>query len=77
MVDWKVHKKKTEIRGFKRALKIPHGVILDKIKAKFNKEESILRISMPKSEKEMVGISVEDVFPLSRDWPFLCLSLCL
>ncbi|XP_057503778.1 uncharacterized protein LOC130787422 [Actinidia eriantha] len=60
MVGWKVPKKKTKMREFKRVLKIPHGVILGKINAKFNKEESILRISMPKSANGMVGISVED-----------------
>ena len=55
-----VGEKKTEIREFERALKSPFGVILGKINAKFNIEESILRILMPKSANRMVGISVED-----------------
>ncbi|GFS37520.1 hypothetical protein Acr_00g0052420 [Actinidia rufa] len=61
MVGWKVYKKETEIRGFKKAFKIPHGVILDQIKAKLDEEECILTISMPKSVKGMVGICVEEV----------------
>ncbi|PSS19496.1 HSP20-like chaperone protein [Actinidia chinensis var. chinensis] len=61
MVGWKVYKKETEMRGFKKAFKIPHGVILDKIKAKLDEEECILTISMPKSMKGMVGICVEEV----------------
>ncbi|XP_057502268.1 uncharacterized protein LOC130786063 [Actinidia eriantha] len=61
MFGWKVYKKESEMRGFKKAFKIPHGVILDKIKAKLDEEECILTISMPKSVKGMVGICVEEV----------------
>ncbi|KAL5714924.1 hypothetical protein ACHQM5_016823 [Ranunculus cassubicifolius] len=61
MKKWMMQKKETEIKGFKKAFPIPDGVLVDKIKAKFNKEESILSISMPKSVSGIQGKEVEEV----------------
>lgn len=60
-VGWKLHKKETEAKGFRKAFKIPDGVILDKIKAEFDEDESSLTISMPKKEKGIYGFSIEEV----------------
>nr|DAD22529.1 TPA_asm: hypothetical protein HUJ06_023992 [Nelumbo nucifera] len=51
MGRWEMHKKEIEVKGFK-IIQIPYGVILDWIKAKFNKEEAILLIYMPKINKK-------------------------
>lgn len=61
IVGWRLQKKEKEIRIFKKAFKIPDGVILDRIRAKFDEDESILTISMPKKEKGIRGVSVEEV----------------
>lgn len=61
IVGWRLHKKEKEIRIFKKAFKIPDGVILDRIRAKFDEDESILTISMPKKEEGIRGVSVEEV----------------
>ncbi|XAR49658.1 hypothetical protein NMG60_11032924 [Bertholletia excelsa] len=61
MVGTAVHKKETVKWGFRKAFKIPAGVVLDKIKARFNDEESVLTISMPKLVKGVWGIKVEEV----------------
>lgn len=61
MVGWKMYKKDTEIKGFKKAYRIPKGVILDKIEAKFNDDESTLTITMPKKEKGIHGTAIEEV----------------
>lgn len=61
IVGWRLHKKEKEIRIFKKAFKIPDGVILDRIRAKFDEDESILTISMPKKEKGIRGVSVEEI----------------
>ncbi|XP_028089786.1 titin homolog [Camellia sinensis] len=61
MVGWKVYKNEIEMRGFKKVFKIPDGVNLDKIKARFKEEESTLTISMPKLVKGISGIRVEEV----------------
>ncbi|KAA8546571.1 hypothetical protein F0562_002690 [Nyssa sinensis] len=62
MMGWKVIKNKIENRGFRKAFKIPNGVDLDKIKGKFDEEESYLTISMPKLVKGvMVGAEIEEV----------------
>lgn len=55
MVGWKVVKKDTEIKGFKKVFRIPDGVILDKIKAKFNEDEATLTITMPKKNRGLIG----------------------
>lgn len=61
MVGWKLLKKETEKREFKKAFKIPDGVILDEIKAKFNDDEYMLTISIPKKVKGIRGHSIEEV----------------
>lgn len=61
MVGWIMYKKETEMRGFRKVFKIPDGVILDKINARFNEEESVLTISMPKAVKGIRGGGVEEV----------------
>ncbi|XP_070047534.1 uncharacterized protein [Nicotiana tomentosiformis] len=61
MVGWTVLKKDVEIRKFTKAFKIPNGVILDQIMTNFNEEESILTITMPKREKGILGIGIQEV----------------
>ncbi|KAL0432290.1 UNVERIFIED_CONTAM: hypothetical protein Slati_2563300 [Sesamum latifolium] len=61
MVGWKVYKKDTETKGFKKVFRIPDGVILDKIKAKFNEDESTLTITMPKQVKGIRGTAIEEI----------------
>ncbi|KAL0365972.1 UNVERIFIED_CONTAM: hypothetical protein Sradi_3487300 [Sesamum radiatum] len=61
MVGWKVYKKDTETKGFKKVFRIPDGVILDKIKAKFNEDESTLTITMPKQVKGIHGTAIEEI----------------
>ena len=61
MIGWVVYKKRVEIRGFRKVFKIPEGVVLDQIKAKFNEEESSLTIVMPKLEKGTHGVGIEEV----------------
>ncbi|XP_058188713.1 uncharacterized protein LOC131306470 isoform X2 [Rhododendron vialii] len=54
-VGWKMHTVKRKV------FKIPDAVILDKIKAMFNEEVSVLTILMPKAMKGICGIGVEEV----------------
>lgn len=61
MVGWQVYKKDVEMRGFRKAFKIPDGVILDEIKAGFNQDESMLTITMKKATKGIKGVTVEEV----------------
>lgn len=61
MVGWQVYKKDVEMRGFRKAFKIPDGVILDEIKAGFNQDESMLTITMKKATKGIKGVEVEEV----------------
>ncbi|XP_040998559.1 zinc finger CCCH domain-containing protein 13-like [Juglans microcarpa x Juglans regia] len=61
MIGWILHKKGVELRVFKKVFKIPDGVVLDRIKAKFNENESILTIIMPKREKGIRGDGIEEV----------------
>lgn len=61
MVGWKLIKKDVEIRKFSKAFKIPDGVVLDKIKARFDEEKSILTVKMPKKVKGIFGIEFEEV----------------
>ncbi|QHO44137.1 hypothetical protein HN873_017462 [Arachis hypogaea] len=61
MMGWVMLKKDVEITQFNKAFKIPEGVVLDRIKAKFDEEESILKIVMPKSLKGICGARIEEV----------------
>ncbi|KAJ6399102.1 hypothetical protein OIU77_019782 [Salix suchowensis] len=56
-----MHKKEVELRAFSKAFRIPHGVILDKIKAKFNEQDLTLTITLPKSVKGIRGAGIEEV----------------
>ncbi|KAL8134455.1 uncharacterized protein LOC141710922 [Apium graveolens] len=61
MVGWKVYKKETKMMGFTKAFIIPDGVIIDQIKARFNKENFKLTVAMPKMVKGVKGIKVKEV----------------
>lgn len=61
MVGWKMYKKEREIKGFKKVYRIPKGVILDMIEARFNDDESNLTITMPKKVKGISGTAIEEV----------------
>ncbi|KAM3361175.1 hypothetical protein P3S68_016029 [Capsicum galapagoense] len=61
LVGWKLIKKDVEIRKFSKAFKIPDGVILDKIKARFDEEKSILTVKMPKKVKGILGTEFVEV----------------
>lgn len=56
-----MRKQEVELRGFIKVYRIPSGVILDQVKAKFKDEESILTISMPKSAKGISGVGIVEV----------------
>ncbi|XP_059287853.1 uncharacterized protein LOC132041095 [Lycium ferocissimum] len=56
-----VIEKDVEIRKFTKAFKIPDGVILDKIETNFNKEASILTITMPKRVEGILGTGIQEV----------------
>lgn len=61
VVGWQVYKKDVEMRGFRKAFKIPDGVVLDEIKARFNQDESMLTITMKKVTEGIRGVKVEEV----------------
>jgi hypothetical protein len=55
-------KKELKIKGFRKKFKIPNGVVLDRIKAKYNEEEGVLTIVMPKFTKGVLcGVGIEEV----------------
>lgn len=58
---WIMRKKDVELKAFDKVFRIPDRIILDGIKAKFNDDESKLTIVMPKSEKGMRGMNIEEV----------------
>ncbi|WCJ43359.1 HSP20-like chaperones superfamily protein [Euphorbia peplus] len=59
--SWIMQRKDVELRAFKKVFQIPDGIILDKIKAKFNDEQSCLTVVMPKKEKGMRGLEIQEV----------------
>ncbi|KAL1831194.1 hypothetical protein ACET3Z_000845 [Daucus carota] len=61
MAGWQVIKKDVEMRAFRKAFKIPDGVILDDIKAMFDQDESLLTITMKKATEGIKGVTVEEV----------------
>ncbi|XP_030465427.2 LOW QUALITY PROTEIN: uncharacterized protein LOC115684711 [Syzygium oleosum] len=61
MLGWILYKKEVELRGFKKAFKIPGGVVLDKIKAKFDEDGAILTVFMPKMVQGVSGHAIEEV----------------
>lgn len=58
---WIMHKKDVEFRAFRRVFRIPDMVDLDRIKAKYNEEESTFRITMPKRIRGIFGIEIEEL----------------
>lgn len=56
-------KKELKTKGFRKKFKIPDGVVLDRIKAKYYEEDRVLTIVMPKTEmaKGMCGVGIEEV----------------
>ncbi|CAB4289223.1 unnamed protein product [Prunus armeniaca] len=56
-----MYKKEVEIGSFRKVFRIPDGVVLDRIKAKFKERESTLTIVMPKSEKGIREVGIEEV----------------
>ncbi|KAK2979602.1 hypothetical protein RJ640_020094 [Escallonia rubra] len=61
IVKWRLYKKEVEMESFRKAFKIPEGVVLDKIKAKYGEDESKLTVSMPKLVKGITGVRIEEV----------------
>lgn len=61
LIGWIMHKKEVELRSFRKAFRIPDGVVLDKIKARFNDEESTLTIILPKLVKGILDVELEEV----------------
>ncbi|TXG53298.1 hypothetical protein EZV62_022467 [Acer yangbiense] len=61
LTGWIMQKKEAVMRTFNKIFQIPDGVILDKIKAKFNDETSTLTIRMPKLMKGISGFGIEEV----------------
>ncbi|KAM5562299.1 hypothetical protein ABKV19_017491 [Rosa sericea] len=61
MSGWSMNKKEGETRGFRKVFRIPDGVVLSRIKAKINEQDSTLRIFMPKAVKGFVGAGVEEL----------------
>ncbi|XP_065882238.1 uncharacterized protein [Euphorbia lathyris] len=59
--SWIMHTKDIELRTFSKVFQIPDGIILDKIKAKFNDEQSSLTVIMPKSVKGMLGLQIQEI----------------
>ncbi|TKY51403.1 17.6 kDa class I heat shock protein 1 [Spatholobus suberectus] len=43
-------KRELKVKGFEKKFRIPDGVVLDRIKAKYNEEDALLTIVMPKTE---------------------------
>ncbi|CAL1363088.1 unnamed protein product [Linum trigynum] len=56
-----MYKKDVELRTFRKVFRIPDAVVLDRIRAKFNDDEAVLTIFIPKSEKGIRGVSIEEV----------------
>ncbi|MCL7022611.1 hypothetical protein MKW94_018646 [Papaver nudicaule] len=67
MVRWTMYKKEAEITRFKKIFRIPNGVKLNRIKARFNEEETVLSIFMPKSKKGIQGVSIEEVIEVAEE----------
>ncbi|KAI3820338.1 hypothetical protein L1987_07884 [Smallanthus sonchifolius] len=61
MVGGKVVQKDIEMRGFRKSFKVPQGVALDQVNARFNEDDSELVIQMPKATKGLVGAQIEEL----------------
>lgn len=60
-MGWIIQKQEGIVRDFEKSFRIPDGVKLDRIKAKFNHETSVLTIRMPKQVKGITGVRIEEV----------------
>ncbi|KAL5999963.1 hypothetical protein ACLOJK_034640 [Asimina triloba] len=61
MVGWQMRKKDPQISRFRRVFQIPDGILVDRIKARFDEFDSILTVFMPKSKKGIEGIQIKDI----------------
>jgi len=61
MMGWLMHRKEVDVAGFNKVFKIPDGVKLDGIKAKYDEEEWTMNIIMPKLVKGICGAKIEEV----------------
>ncbi|KAG5100220.1 hypothetical protein JHK82_045272 [Glycine max] len=61
MMGWLMHRKEVDVAGFNKVFKIPDGVKLDGIKAKYDEEEWTLNIFMPKLVKGICGVRIEEI----------------
>ncbi|KAJ7969812.1 Small heat shock protein HSP [Quillaja saponaria] len=61
MRGWMMVKKEVEVKEFMNVFKIPDGVVLDRIKARYSEAESKLKIVMPKMVKGIRGVGIEEV----------------
>ncbi|XP_031500136.1 uncharacterized protein LOC116264193 [Nymphaea colorata] len=62
IVKWGMYRKKIEPRRFQKVFRIPESVDVDRIKARFDEEEGILRVFMPKiNVGEFSGIWIQEV----------------
>ncbi|GJT22632.1 inactive protein restricted TEV movement 2 [Tanacetum coccineum] len=52
---------KPMMRGFSKTFSIPEGVVLDKVKARFDQDDSRLTIRMPKSVKGITETGIEEI----------------
>ncbi|XP_071694285.1 uncharacterized protein [Rutidosis leptorrhynchoides] len=60
-VAGKVVKKHVEMRGFQKSFRVPQGVVLNKIHARFDENDSKLVIRMPKATKGLIGAKIEEL----------------
>ncbi|XP_031254360.1 cilia- and flagella-associated protein 251-like [Pistacia vera] len=61
LLGWIMVRKEVEVKAFRKVFRIPERVKLDKIKAKLNDETSTLTIVMPKLDKGICGVGIEEV----------------
>ncbi|KAL5560169.1 hypothetical protein UlMin_036380 [Ulmus minor] len=61
MVGWIMQEKEVELRGFVKIFRIPDDIDLDRIKAKFDEQDAVLTILMPKLAKGIRGVGIEEV----------------
>nr|GEU50935.1 putative reverse transcriptase domain-containing protein [Tanacetum cinerariifolium] len=52
---------KPMMRGFSKTFRIPEGVVLDKVKARFDQDDSRLTIRMPKSVKGFTETGIQEI----------------
>ncbi|KAK8298520.1 hypothetical protein V6Z11_D05G259500 [Gossypium hirsutum] len=60
LIGWIMCKKQVDIKAFRKVFSIPDAVDLERIKAKYNEQESTLRIIMKKKFKGISGVAIEE-----------------